>query len=281
MSQPKDVMILGRVFDLNNDQASIGFGYVSLLTNTSGLVDFNFLPMIPVGPDDGAPLLTEPLFNINSVGDALVTRVPVTDSILSVHDIAGAVYTPARGLLDNSDGQAVNATNFLVGAVTRPSLFNGTSFDRARSASAANIGTTTNLDGVAIAAQPGHWAINHTPVANTQATISRAAGTGTQRHVATSIVATLSTDTAAVAANVLLNLRDGATGAGTILWSTRLLINTNVATIGGAPIAGIAISGLSIPGSLATAMTLEFAAAGGANTFEAVALTGYTAGANG
>jgi len=40
---------------------------------------------------------------------------------------------------------------------------------------------------------------------------------------------------------------------------------------------GVSLSNLNIVGTAATAMTLEFAAAGGASTFESVALTGYDA----
>ena len=36
------------------------------------------------------------------------------------------------------------------------------------------------------------------------------------------------------------------------------------------------LAGLNIVGSANTAMTLEFAAAGGANTVESVAMTGYS-----
>jgi hypothetical protein len=121
-----------------------------------------------------------------------------------------------------------------------------------------------------------NWAITHTPAAATQATITRAAAGVGIRHVATAITATFATVTADTSGNVLVNLRDGATGAGTILWSARLVIDTNVATVAGSPLAGIAITGLAIPGTANTAMTLEFAAAGAANTFETVALSGYS-----
>lgn len=127
-----------------------------------------------------------------------------------------------------------------------------------------------------LTAPPANWAIQHQPAANTQATITRAAGGAGFQHVATSIAATLATVTADLSANVLVNLRDGASGAGTILWSARLVVDTNVATVAGQPIAGIALSGLNIPGSDDTAMTLEFSAGPGANIFETVALTGFT-----
>jgi hypothetical protein len=117
---------------------------------------------------------------------------------------------------------------------------------------------------------PLNWSITHTPAANTQATITQALATGF-RHVATSISFTFAADTGIVAAaTVLVNLRDGATGAGTILWSQRVSVP---ATAGSCTT--VSLGSLSIPGTASTAMTLEFAAAGGASTFESVALTGY------
>jgi hypothetical protein len=66
-------------------------------------------------------------------------------------------------------------------------------------------------------------------------------------------------------------LRDGATGAGTILASWAIAIP---ATAGACAI--LSLAGLEIIGSPNTAMTLEFAAAGGALTFQSVTLTGHT-----
>jgi hypothetical protein len=69
---------------------------------------------------------------------------------------------------------------------------------------------------------------------------------------------------------IQVNLRDGASGAGTILWSMTLLKQ-----IGDAPTV-LAFSGLSIVGSVNTAMTLEFSAAGVAASLQSVSLTGFS-----
>ena len=112
----------------------------------------------------------------------------------------------------------------------------------------------------------GNWGIQHTPAASTQATITRAAGTGLMRHVATS--ATVCIVATAAQTALAFNLRDGATGAGTIIWSVSL--------------AGTAGTGQCVPsgpihlvGSTATAMTLESSAAPTATNFVTVTLTGY------
>lgn len=169
---------------------------------------------------------------------------------------------------DNADGVAVSATPIFLKTLARLTVFDGVDWDRLYSASADNLAAFLST-GAALVSAPGDWAIQNQPAAATQATITRAAGAAGVRHVCTSISASLG----AVAANgtQILNLRDGASGVGTILWSTRLgplVIGTSV---------DVQIGGLNIVGSAATAMTLEFAAAPGATNFETVALTGHDA----
>lgn|ERR1017187_240153 len=119
-------------------------------------------------------------------------------------------------------------------------------------------------------AAPGNtFALVHTPVAATQATISQAAGAANVRNVCTGISASLCTVGTAQAAVVQANLRDGATGAGTILWSQSFSFGTTT-------MIAVNITGLCIYGTAATAMTLEFSAAGVAASFASVALTGFT-----
>jgi hypothetical protein len=118
------------------------------------------------------------------------------------------------------------------------------------------------------------WSETHSPAVNTQATKSKAAGAAGVRHVCTGLSASLAGGTGATAGGtVTLNLRDGATGAGTVLMSWTVPV----------PAAGsiniITLSGVEIPGTAATAMTLEFSAAAGANTYESVNLTGHSASA--
>ena len=103
-----------------------------------------------------------------------------------------------------------------------------------------------------------------TPAAGTQATCSFAAPSALQRWVCTSISATLSGTAAGTAT---LNLRNGATGAGTIIWSKQVTIPAN-------GIWECNLADLLLPGVYGAAMTLEFAA-GVATDIEAVAMTGY------
>lgn len=116
------------------------------------------------------------------------------------------------------------------------------------------------------------WAVNHAPAANTQATASQAAAGASTKNVCTGFMVTASAGAAAPTA-IQLNfvIRDGATGAGTVLWAGVLGVP---ATAGAST--GVAISGLWLVGTANTAMTIEFSAAGGANTIEAVSMQGTT-----
>lgn len=113
------------------------------------------------------------------------------------------------------------------------------------------------------------WRINNSPAVNTAATISQGAAAGL-RHVCTGFVAVLGNGAVAAAGTGTCNLRDGATGAGTLLWSMDFAIP---AVAGSLQV--ISVSGLNIVGSTNTAMTLEFTAGGGANTSEKVNICGY------
>lgn len=116
------------------------------------------------------------------------------------------------------------------------------------------------------------WCITHAPAVNTKATISQAAGAGSIKNVCTGLSFIASTGTTApTAIQLTVNLRDGATGAGTILKSWTVVLPAAVGYN-----FGINLSGLWIEGSAATAMTIEFSAAGGANTFESVTMCGTT-----
>lgn len=193
-----------------------------------------------------------------------------TNSVLYAYNLDLDDNTYSSATLSAANATVDGATVFALHSLGFNYAFDGTTWQAARTGSAANL-SASNTPSPLLVTAPGEWSINHTPTSNTQATISKAAGAAGVCHVCRSITATITAiSTAAADTTVLVNLRDGATGAGTILWSTRLLVKVGDTV-------GIALSNLNIPGTAATAMTLEFAAAGGANTFEAVALTGFDA----
>lgn len=109
------------------------------------------------------------------------------------------------------------------------------------------------------------WAVQHAPAAAAVATISKAAVPGA-RHVATSV--TVCVAAAGTAQTPLqFSLRDGATGAGTIVWTVRLSAPINSSYCISAPV--------QIIGTANTAMTLESAGVTVAGAFAQVSLSGY------
>lgn len=151
--------------------------------------------------------------------------------------------------------------------------FDGALADRLRTASAANLAALSAL-GAQLVAPPGNWSTPHTPASATRATCAKAAGAAGVVHVCTSITARLIIPPTVIQPLIQANLRDGATGAGTILWSATFGVGVAVVD---ALMQDVQLSGLNIIGTAATAMTLEFTAAGAAGTVESVAMTGYDA----
>lgn len=145
-------------------------------------------------------------------------------------------------------------------------LFTGTNFARERSISATNNTATTSI-GTAYSTPLSTWREIDTDVGATQATASKAAGGGTVRHVATGV--TICRGDTAAAAPALVHLRDGASGAGTILRSWVIGVAAGLTQCEN-------VTGLNMTGSANTAMTLEFAAAGAATSTSTVTLTGYS-----
>jgi len=121
---------------------------------------------------------------------------------------------------------------------------------------------------VVIPPAANQFAVTHTPAAATQATISKAAGAAGVSNVATFLSYSIYTGATAQTI-IVVALRDGATGAGTILWSKSLALPAN----------SIVSESIMLPhlvGTAATAMTVEFSGAGVANSVQSVNLAGYT-----
>lgn len=109
------------------------------------------------------------------------------------------------------------------------------------------------------------------PSANTAASATHAAVTG-KTHVCQTIHTTFNAGSSApAAAGIALVLRDGASGTGAILWSSQM----SVPAVAGQSSPPVEVSGLAITGTPGNSMTLEFTSAGGANTLETVAFTGF------
>jgi hypothetical protein len=138
-------------------------------------------------------------------------------------------------------------------------------------------GTAANLAAVTSAKAllhvlPGQWTKYHAPAVNTQATISKAAAAST-RHVCTWVSFTLANDATGSAQTLLaFNLRDGATGAGTILASWTLALPATACEC-----RTVTLTGLCVPGTVNTDMTLESASAPATHTAASVQFGGFSA----
>lgn len=118
------------------------------------------------------------------------------------------------------------------------------------------------------------WSVTASATGAAAASASKAAGASGVRHVAKRVIITMATG-ATVQTPLAFNLRDGATGAGTVLATWQLAVPAN--TVGPA-VAVIDADGLNLVGTSATAMTLEAAAAAVANSAHNCTLIGYSFG---
>ena len=122
-----------------------------------------------------------------------------------------------------------------------------------------------------LAAYSTPFSVLHTPAAGSQATITQAAaGTGVKNVVEGVCYGYSATTALGGITTVTINLRDGATGAGTILKSWQYTLPAAVL-----PSYAQCLSGLHIQGTANTATTIEFSASVG-NLMEFVSMDGYT-----
>jgi hypothetical protein len=168
----------------------------------------------------------------------------------AIFDAATAAAVPANGLyIGGSDG-----TN-LRGILTT---------------SAANLTGTTTLGALLAAGPLATWSITHRPAAATKATATKGAGAAGVRHVVTGFSFVLVTVGTAQAAVVNLDVIDGASGGTTRLWS---------GAFGGIPVnsqVNIVVPSCMLIGTAATALTIEFSAAGATASFSFVNLQGFS-----
>lgn len=209
---------------------------------------------------------------------------PNAPRLLTVDDLGRIVLAPGnlgqQVQINDALGTGVvravptNADNHSATDVTletSASLFLSDGSNTWKRARQAGIGVMQAQAGIGamLTTPPGMWSVVSTPAAGVQASASKAAGAAGVAHVCTGILITHGAIAAPVATAGQWVLRDGATGAGTILAAGQVAIPA--AVFQGTP---FLLSGLAIPGTAATAMTLEFTA-GLANLLEGCTLFGY------
>lgn len=138
--------------------------------------------------------------------------------------------------------------------------------------SSTAISGSTDQNAVAyFAPAPTLWTATHVPAAATVATCGKAAGASGIKNVCTEVSFQLTADSTGGADLQTFVLRDGATGAGTILatWKVNMATGASIATT---------IYKFNGPwiGTAATAMTLETSSTPGTHTLASVNMTGYT-----
>lgn len=223
------------------------------------MIDKDFQATLPHVADEDQKEQWGPLGGPQTAAGVIAMRVAP-----AAQNGSGAYAGLAAGT-DASDGQASKGDVCLV-TQPRQVLYNASnsSWNRMREASAATQAATTSRAGVQAVAKAGDWSEVHAPAAATQATVTRAAGGAGVRHVCTGIYACISAAAAPVGP-VQVTLLDGAAA----VW-----VGTLAAVAGDSK--QLTVDGLSITGTANTAMTLQFAAAGAAGSFETVTLTGYS-----
>ena len=114
--------------------------------------------------------------------------------------------------------------------------------------------------------EKGCWSQAHTPAAAAQATTTKAAVAGT-RHICNGISATIAC-AATPQTPITIYLRDGASGVGAVLFAATVAAPVNQG-------ASSYLTDVNVVGTINTAMTLEFSAAGVAGSLQAVTLSGW------
>lgn len=132
--------------------------------------------------------------------------------------------------------------------------------------------TARNLSSVLMAEKGSRWVATSNPASGSQATASIAAEAAV-RHVADCVTFSADASAAVAAAAGTVVIRDGATGAGTVL-ATFAVAHQVAAGAGVQTVAPLALCGLNLVGTTNTAMTAEFNA-GVTGEVQAANLTGF------
>ncbi len=116
------------------------------------------------------------------------------------------------------------------------------------------------------------WTKSHLPATNVVATATQASAGSGKRNRCTGFTVTFASGTAVItAANPLsVSLIDGAAGGTTYLWRSYI----NLPAVAGAQVSIVRSNVLNLIGSQATAMTLEFSAAGAGSSYQSVTMEG-------
>lgn len=162
--------------------------------------------------------------------------------------------TMADGVSNSSASVFLDTSGGILYMPTRQWGFDGVTWQRLKTASVANMSSATSSG--ARLSEKGARSSVLCNTAGTQCSASVAAGGAGVRHVADCIGFSASTSAAVVATDLTIALRDGASGAGSIIW--RYVVSATATT--GDQVPPFTVCGLNLVGSDNTAMTLEWSA---------------------
>jgi len=185
-------------------------------------------------------------------------------SALTAIGNVSSVAEPLTALSDNVDAQPALGDNAVLGVANRGQVFNGDSFDVARSASGTVQGAT-DTTGVPVFAHKGSDGVVHAPGAAAQASVVLGVGGTGSRRVCTGLQASIVT---AAAPSGILTVQ--LLSAAVVLWTG----DVQCAALSSDR---IQLTGLHIVGGIEESMTLRFTAAGPAGSLEKVSLQTYLA----
>jgi hypothetical protein len=129
--------------------------------------------------------------------------------------------------------------------------------------------TSRNIVGAGLVEKSSRWSVVSAPAVSNQASASIAAEGGV-RHVCDCVAFSAASTTAPSLTALTINLRDGASGAGTVIWSYALAAPNST----GQNVSPFTVCGLNLVGTTNTAMTAEFSSLL-TNLVESVSLSGY------
>jgi hypothetical protein len=185
--------------------------------------------------------------------------------------------TVTDGVNTNGGGALIQANGGNTSLIVIPKIYNGgttTGLDMFHSASLTNYTIATTLTarnqvGSLLTEKSSRWSVISNPAAGSQATAS-IASEASVRHVVDCVSFSAAATAAPAATALTINIRDGASGAGTIIWT----FQTAVTATTGQLVQPHSICGLNLVGTTATAMTAEFSASL-ANLIESVSISGF------
>lgn len=222
-------------------------------------------PVLVAGHDNDAPTPNVRIIQTDTNGQIL----PSSAAVAMADGTSNTPNIPTFGV-----GGAAAPTTFR----NFPFVFDGATWDRIRSAALANDPVATLLIGRnsigALNVEFGsRWVVNSSPATSSQASASIAAEASV-RHVADNVCFSAQSAGAVAASALTITIRDGATGAGTVLRTFQVAIPVASATGQQEVPIFCTPTGMGLVGTTNTAMTAEFSA-GVTNLNEAISITGY------